>query len=578
MNPLSPVYTEKAECQDCYKCVRECIQKAIKVSEGHAQVLPERCVLCGHCVSVCPVGAKRVRSDNIRAESLILRKEKVYASLAPSFVGAFPDISPFAVAAAIERLGFAGVSETALGAQVVSRQVASDLNEEPDSLVISSACPTTVDLIEKYYPELCSSISDTLSPLQAHAQMLRHLYGDDIGVVFIGPCIAKKKEADDRPDLVDAALTFEELTEWFDRAGIDPSIIDDEGAAFVPYRAAEGAVYPIEGGMIATLKDGAGVRDRNLLSVSGLSDVVDVLAELSLETPPGGLFLELLACRGGCINGPKCSGAQRNVRKRRRVLEWLPEGQSLERDAPRWTSIRRMPAAASGLGLGSGVAVESTAHSAAEISTALRSVGKHDRSDELNCGSCGYETCRDFAVALIENRAEQTMCAGYMRKLAQKKTDALLRAMPSGVVMVSKELRVLECNRKFVQLLGEEAELLYDAAPGLDGVELKRIVPFWRLFDEALNKDADFVGEDISYGGRVLNGSVFVVQPGELVGGVFQDVTAPAVQRDRIIAQAQEVITRNLSTVQQIASLMGENAAETEAMLTSIIDAFGRPE
>lgn len=573
MNSLSPVYTEQAECQDCYKCVRECIQKAIKVSDGHAEVLPERCVLCGHCVSVCPVGAKRVRCDSIRAQSLILRKAKVYASLAPSFVGAFPDISPFAVVAAIERLGFAGVSETALGAQIVSRQVAADLEETPEKIVISSACPTTVDLIEKYYPEQRESLSDTLSPLQAHGQMLRHLYGDDIGVVFIGPCIAKKKEADDRPDLVDAALTFEELSEWFEQAGIDPSIIDDEGAAFVPYRAAEGAVYPIEGGMIATLKDGAGMRDRNLLSVSGLSDVVDVLEELSAEPPAGGLFLELLACRGGCINGPKCAGPQRNVQKRRRVLEWLPEGQSLERRASRWSPIRRNDPAAP-----VPTALAALPHTGAEISAALRSVGKHDRSDELNCGSCGYETCRDFAVALIENRAEQTMCAGYMRKLAQKKTNALLRAMPSGVVMVSKELLVLECNRKFVQLLGEEAELLYDAAPGLDGVELKRIVPFWRLFEEALIKDADFVGEDLSYDGRVLNGSVFVVQSGELVGGVFQDVTAPAVQRDRIIAQAQEVITRNLSTVQQIASLMGENAAETEAMLTSIIDAFGRPE
>ena len=576
MNRLSPVFTEPAECQDCYKCVRECIPKAIKVTEGHAQVVPERCILCGHCASVCPVGAKRVRNDTIQAQSLILRKPKVFASLAPSFVAAFPDASPFALVSALEQLGFAGVSETALGAQLVSRQVAADLSDGQKGPLVSSACPTTVELIEKYFPQHRPLISDTLSPLQAHGQMLRHLYGEDIGVVFLGPCVAKKQEAEDRPDLIDVALTFEELKEWLEEAEIDPNLIDDSGATFVPYRAEEGAVYPIEGGMIATLKKGAGVDDRNFLSVSGITSVVDVLQELSEELPEEPVFLELLACKGGCVNGPKCTGPRRNILKRRKVLDWMPDTQSLTSQSERWSPIRRESHSLSSMAsAASATAIDAVAHTDAEISRALKTVGKHDRRDELNCGGCGYETCRDFAVALLEDRAEQTMCAGYMRKLAQRKTNALLRAMPSGVVMVSSDLRVVECNKKFVELLGEEAQLLYDAAPGLEGVDLKRVVPFWKLFQDALATDSDSLGEDFEYEGRILNGSVFVVQPGQLAGGVFQDITAPAVQRDRIIAQAQEVITQNLSTVQKIASLMGENAAETEAMLTSIIDAFG---
>lgn len=576
MNRLSPVFTEPAECQDCYKCVRECIPKAISVTDGHAQVVPERCILCGHCASVCPVGAKRVRNDVIQAQSLILRKPKVYASLAPSFVAAFPDASPFALVAALKQLGFAGVSETALGAQLVSRQVAADLSDTPKGPTVSSACPTTVELIEKYFPQHRPLISDTLSPLQAHGQMLRHLYGEEIGVVFLGPCVAKKQEVEDRPDLVDVALTFEELKQWLEEAEIDPALIDDSGAAFVPYRAEEGAIYPIEGGMIATLKKGAKVDDRNFLSVSGITSVVDVLQELSEELPEESVFLELLACKGGCINGPKCTGARRNILKRRKVLDWLPETQSPVPKSGRWSPIRREGHALSSMAPAASVTtIDAVAHTDADILRALKTVGKHDRRDELNCGGCGYETCRDFAIALLEDRAEQTMCAGYMRKLAQRKTNALLRAMPSGVVMVSSDLRVVECNKKFVELLGEEAQLLYDAAPGLEGVELRRIVPFWKLFQDALATDSDSLGEDFEYDGRILNGSVFVVQPGQLVGGVFQDITAPAVQRDRIIAQAQEVITRNLSTVQKIASLMGENAAETEEMLTSIIDAFG---
>ena len=575
MTAYNPVYTERAECQDCYKCVRECIAKAIKVSEGHAQVLPERCVLCGHCVSVCPVGAKRVRSDLMRAQSLILNRPRVYASLAPSFVGAYPDVSPHAMVAALGKLGFAGVSETAIGAELISRELAADLRDGARPL-ISSACPAVVDLIEKYYPAHRSLLSDTLSPLQAHGQFLREQYGEDIAVVFIGPCVAKKKEADERPDLIDAALTFEELDEWFHRAGIEPDLVEQGSAFFVPRRADDGALYPLEGGMIATLSNRAIARDRTFLSVSGLESVQEVLDELAAAPPEQPLFLELLACRGGCINGPMCSRDRQSLRRRSRVLSWLKTTKSREELPAVAGTLRTTRNASESVGA-SGITVAHPEPEPTAITAALRKIGKHSAEDELNCGGCGYETCRDFACAMLDGRAERTMCAGYMRELAQQKANALLRAMPSGVVMVTQDLRILECNEKFVQLLGEEAQLLYDASPGLEGVDLSRIVPFWSYFKEALSGNLESVTEDFQCDGRVLNGTVFVIQAGQLAGGIFQDVTAPAVQRERIITQAQEVITRNLSTVQQIASLMGENAAETESMLNSIIDAFGSP-
>ncbi|MGM0675372.1 MAG: [Fe-Fe] hydrogenase large subunit C-terminal domain-containing protein [Spirochaetota bacterium] len=573
MDRLSPVYTEKTECQDCYKCVRECIPKAIRVENGRAQVMPDRCVLCGHCVAVCPVGAKRVRNDLPRAQALLASPTRVYASLAPSFAAEFPTTDPQILVMALEQLGFAGVSETALGAQEVSARLAHELEQSPASLRISTACPTAVEFVSKYYPQHVSKLTSVYSPLQSHALMLKQEYGEEIGVVFIGPCVGKKREADKTPDLVDVAITFEDLRRWFDEAGIDlgvseaPPVAGPADAGFVPVNAEEGAVYPIEGGMVATMKRNCSVTDAHYMAISGVESVHSALGELDEIEPSCPVFVELLACDGGCVNGPRSQSRGGTIGKRHRVLRYADYENA------------RYPRH-SGLDIShqfSSETVETTRHAPSDIRGALRIVGKYEQADELNCGSCGYETCRDFAVALIEGHAEQMMCAGYMRKIAQKKANALLKAVPSGVVIVDSRLRIVECNENFARLAGEEAELLYDAKPGLEGVVLSELVDFAHLFRDAVQGRAEVLNEDIRLNNRVLNGSVFVIERGQVAGGIFQDVTAPWVHRDRVVTRAQEVIRKNLATVQQIASLMGENAAETEAMLNSIIDAYGGP-
>ncbi|HPF08397.1 MAG TPA: [Fe-Fe] hydrogenase large subunit C-terminal domain-containing protein, partial [Candidatus Cloacimonadota bacterium] len=191
-----PIYTEKTECQDCYKCVRECPVKAIRVIEGSAQVMSDACILCGRCTEVCPVGAKKIRDDLGEAIELLKRKERVYVSLAPTFRTEFNGLDSNKLVAALNSLGFAGVSETALGAQEVSASCAQLLAEGSNPLLISSACPSVVHLIEQYYPHLVPQISPVDSPLQAHCKMLKKAFGDDIGIVFIGPCVAKKNEAE----------------------------------------------------------------------------------------------------------------------------------------------------------------------------------------------------------------------------------------------------------------------------------------------------------------------------------------------------------------------------------------------
>ncbi|MFW5688836.1 MAG: [Fe-Fe] hydrogenase large subunit C-terminal domain-containing protein, partial [Spirochaetota bacterium] len=402
--------------------------------------------------------------------------------------------------------------------------------------------------------------------------------GDEIGVVFVSPCIAKKKEADDYPGLIDVAITFDDLRAWFDQAQLSISYLDDSGAAFLPHRASRGSSFPVEGGFVANLAASAGgVPSVNTVSVSGIDEVRAVLDELDADQAAGchgePVILELLACAGGCINGPRHSRRSGRLGRTAGVRRWArsvgpPAGGSPPRPAIAHAPDVRASAAVS-------AAVTRRLHEESEIRAALAAVGKHQKSDELNCGSCGYASCRDFAAALIEDRAERTMCMGHMRKVAQKKSDALLRAMPSGVVVVDANLAIRECNAQFARLAGEEPSLLYEAKPGLEGIDLRDIVSFSRTFEQVFATGADVVGEDFTQDGRVLSGSVFTIEAGTLVGGVFQDVTVPAVQRDRVISRAEEVIRRNLSTVQQIAHLMGENAAETEALLNSVIVAFG---
>ena len=254
MEKTYPVYTLKNECNDCYKCIRDCHVKAIRIQGGNASVIDEKCIACGHCVTICPVGAKKVRNDIDKVKTLLLTGKKVYVSLAPSWAGVY-NISKEKMIATLKKLGFTGVSETALGAQEVSIQTAKMLNEAESGLFISSACPVINDYIRLYKPNFASCITPIASPALTHAGILKKEFGEDIKVVFIGPCIAKKNEADKHPDLISVALTFDELNYWIKEEFIDTDKIEtNEECKFIPETAYEGALYPLEGGMNETIK------------------------------------------------------------------------------------------------------------------------------------------------------------------------------------------------------------------------------------------------------------------------------------------------------------------------------------
>jgi iron only hydrogenase large subunit-like protein len=573
MNYLNPIFTEKRECQDCYKCVRNCPVKAIKIAGGYASVVPELCIVCGHCVEVCPNGAKKVRDDLAHARQLLTRKKKVFVSLAPSYVTEFPGVAAAQLIGALKRLGFAGVSETALGAQQVSAQAAALLQQHPERVLASSACPTVVAYLQKHRPNGAALLTGIMSPLLTHCTMLRQAFGADLGIVFIGPCIAKKLEADRHPDLLDVVLTFEDLRRWLDQEKIALDKVPAAAAdRFLPETSAEGSWYPVDGGMIAGMKSICAVNDCSLMAFSGLGAIKKALDGVEGATQESGVFLELLACEGGCVNGPKVQSRGATVAKRQRILRAVRQpGAALPRPAGLQTATSFIIAPPPGV-----LVADS------QIREALRGVGKLSVEDELNCGGCGYDSCREFGIALLGQKAERAMCVTYMRQLAHKKANALIQKMPSAVVIVNESLRIIEFNAAFVKLFAPDKADKLDkpAAAGgatLEGIALAEVMPFASLFHGVLKSGEDILDRDLRFQNTILHATVFSIEKQCLVGGILQDITKPAVRKEQVIRKAREVIQKQLATTQQIAYLLGENAAEAEITLNSIIDSFSPP-
>jgi len=564
MERINFIKTRKHECQDCNKCIRGCPVKAVRVQDNCAQVVPELCILCGNCTLTCPSSAKQVCDDLPAAKALLNCRRTVIASLAPSFAAQYPGVRPGQLVHAFKRLGFFAVSETALGAQQVSASVLSLMTSEPNKVWISSACPAVVDFIRKYHPECLPNVCDVLSPLLAHCKMLRVHYGDDIAIVSIGPCIAEKKEAEEHPDLLDVALTFEDLNCWLLEKNINlAETVDSPEDRFEPEEAQEGALFPIEGGMAPGLTGSHDINSLKFMSISGMPDVEQALKDISSWKPEHNIFFEMSACPGSCINGPKAARNTSIARRRYDIVHYAKPSSEFPRkpSLPIACSYDVSPVARNG-------------YSDLQLREALRTVGKYSADDELNCGACGYDSCRDFARALILRNAERMMCATYTRKLAQKKANALLQKMPSAVVIVDDDLKIIECNSNFVHLFSAD-----DVQPKiLEGSALSAVMPFSYLFHRVLDSSEDIVGHDIRYQRSILNTSIFTIEPHCVMCGIFRDITEPIFQKEQIIDRAREVIQKNLKTVQQIAYLLGENAADSEIILNSIVRSFSPKE
>lgn len=562
MNQNFPIYTTANECQDCYKCVRHCHCKAIRIVNARAAVIPELCVSCGECVKVCPAEAKKIRSDLSRAQYLLHSGAKVYASIAPSYVGYFKDIPIGRLAAALKRLGFVGASETAIGAQFVSAQTAELLKQAGPGVYLSTACPASVDFIRKYYPAWTDNFLPVTSPVMAHCKYLKQIYGDDIKIIFVGPCAAKKNEADRNPDDLSLAITFAALESWLKSEGISLDKMNEE--PLVPVQAEEGRVYSIEGGMNETLRSPE--VDARLLAVSGLPNIARLIEKVELATlkeSGSKIFVEMLACDGGCVNGPVMGRESSRIDILLETAAHAPHRSSVGREVP--VNIQQL--------------IYPDRHSEpqpeeAAILQALHRIGKYSAEDELNCGGCGYNSCREFAKAMLDGKAETSMCLSYLRKISQKTSNALIRYIPVAVVLAGQDLQVIECNRHFAELCGEDTLLAFDACGNLNGAYLDSMIDFTDLFESVLANGGEIEKFNQVSGEKILNISVFTINEGQTVGAVIQDVTQNELKREQIAERAKEVIRKNVMTVQKIARYLGEHMADTEILLKEVAGTY----
>lgn len=564
MNNQHPVYTLTNECHDCYRCVRECPVKAIKIENDHASVIPEKCISCGTCVKVCPANAKCVRSDLEKVKNLLIAQKDVYVSLAPSWRSVFEN-SAQKMIAVLKKLGFKEVSETAIGAQEVSIHDAEVLNNMDKGLLISSACPVIVDYVRLYKPEYAKYITPIGSPAKTHARMLKNLYGNDIAVVFIGPCIGKKNEADEDDGLIDVSITFEELKIWIaDQIGDISEIKKESCFEFVPYSAHEGTLYPINGGMNETIKKIGVKPEVQLMEICTIPAFDRALENLDPEKLTVPVFVEALACESGCITGPCIASNNASISSISDVMQKVKVRNEIPKQPQLVVECDYSPKE-----------IPSSNYSIEEILKTLKKIGKHSIDDELNCGGCGYSSCKELAVALLDGVAEPSMCVSYMRKIAMRKAAAMLRCMPAAIVMVDHNMNILEANDSFMRMFtGDMYEVFKSRPDGLTGAAIDRIVEFSEIFRTILKTGKDLHKEHYAVQDRLYDINAFTIEENEIVGAIITDVTQTETNREKISEKAKEVISKNISIVQEIACLLGEHMVETETLLNSIANDY----
>ena len=540
-----------SNCRNCYKCLRECPVKAISVLDDKAQINEELCILCGHCVGSCRFNAKVVASDIAKVRDLISRK-KVYVSLAPSFISSF-DVKGFAaMEKALKALGFESVEETAIGAAAVTDEYKKLLEGGKYRNLIASACPATVRLISQYYPDALPFLAPVDSPMVAHARQLKKAY-KNCAVVFVGPCLAKKREAAES-GIIDAVLTFEELEAMLAEAKItpDPSLEDDKDALRARY-------YPINRGIIKSF-DGF-VDGYEYLSVDGVNRSRNVLENI---TTLEGMFIEMHACEFSCINGPCALTPKRGglFKATEQVREYTRGGLSEKarpiRSGDYSHKYERIP-------------MRLITPPDYEIRAILEATGKYKPEDELNCGACGYPTCRDKAIAVYNGMAEIDMCVPYMREKAESLSFDIIQNSPNGILAVDESFRITDINE-------EAARLLSIPRNGCKGELLERYfnpTDFYIVASDG--KAVDDKKIKLEKSGAWVEMSIRKVSGQNLLFCIMKDITEETEDNSRLdklkedtYRTTDEVIGKQMRVVQEIASLLGETAAETKIALLKL--------
>ena len=534
---------KQSNCKNCYKCIRHCPVKAIRFSAGQAHVVGDECILCGQCFAVCPQNAKQISSD-LEKVRVLLMSAPVYASVAPSFVAAFPGIGISALTEAMMQLGFKGVEETAIGATIVKNEYERILREEKPDVMVSSCCTSVNLLMRRHYPDTLFALAPVLSPLQAHCMEIKREH-PDAKTVFIGPCIAKKYEAEEG-DLIDAVLSFEELSTWLRQENIQLSPQPDQAGG------GKTRLFPTTGGILSSMEK---LPDYTYLAVDSIEKCTEVLEEIRA----GSLhrcFVELSACPGSCANGPLLgkhlsTPAQNTMRVLRYAVDGdFPVEQPDNERCARAVSI-----------------LQHTVREPLEmqITDVLARLGKNSPEDELNCGSCGYNTCREKAAAVIQGKAELSMCLPYMMKKAEGFSDTVVANSPNGILVLNEELEVQKINPEACRLMRvrNEKDVLGDHVNRLMDPDAFQKVRGKR---KPLENERTYLTEYECYVDRTIlyNGDC------HLYICILRDVTDEMRRQEKkmemrmqAVEIADDVAKKQLKIVQDIASLLGETAADT---------------
>ncbi len=551
---------KQAKCKDCFKCLRECPVKAIKFENNQAKIIEDRCILCGKCTTVCPQNAKKVHSEIDDVIDLLHGESKIAVSLAPSFVSSF-EVSHFeTMDAGLQMLGFDFVEETAVGARIVTDAYQKLLQSGQFENLISSACPAVNTMIQNFCSDAVKFLAPIVSPMIAHAKILKKRFPDH-KIVFVGPCIAKKKEAKES-GLIDAVLTFEELTALFESNHIELKMLEQE----VEIEKNENNVvntakfYPISTGIIKSFS--ACPENYEYVAVDGVKKCFEVLKGIDKIS---GMFLEMSCCEHSCVGGPcsmkdVCGALKANSDIRKYVAcsesSVIENGVNLDVDLcqehPKVEKLGFMP-------------------TEREIKEVLSKTGKYTVEDELNCGACGYSTCREKAIAVLNGCADIEMCIPYMRKRAESMSYEIIQNSPNGIVVIDNDYKILEINQNAEQMLGVNVT----DAKGMYAFDCFDSSAFISAYVDGKNvvKRKIFVTKSQKH----IELSIVLLKEHKIMFGVMKDITKNIVANDELqkmkistLLTTDEVIKKQMRVAQEIASLLGETTAETKVALLKL--------
>ena len=544
---------KKSNCKNCYKCIRHCPVNAIRFSGNQAHIIDNECILCGQCFVVCPQNAKEIVNEREKARVLMQSGDPVIVSLAPSFVANYDGVGIDSMKETLKKLGFYDVEETAIGATIVKNEYERMLREEQRDVIITSCCHSINLLIQKYFPAQLECLADVMSPMQAHCLDIKKRY-PNAKTVFVGPCVAKKDEAAYYEGIVDAVLTFEELTQWLNDERITIEKKNDSN------EKSRARFFPTTGGILKTMSEN--IPGYTYLALDGVENCIAALKDIQ-NGKIHKCFIEMSACVGSCIGGPVMEKYHRSPVKDYISVSNYAGVKDFEITQPdalelkkHFTMIPRkleMP-------------------NEYDIQEVLKQMGKTEKSKELNCGSCGYNTCREKAIAICQGKAEISMCLPYLKDKAESFSETIVKNTPNGLIVLNENFEVQQINaaaRKIMNIryasdvLGDQVVRILDPSIFIKVLNTKRDVHNQRVY--------------LAEYDRYVEQTVVYDKESRLLICIMRDVTDEEAEREKkesisrqTIEVADKVVDKQMRIVQEIASLLGETAAETKIALAKL--------